>query len=109
MTTPLDRIRSAELAAARRIDEARSGAQRRIVDARRRVEGAVGQAGETGDHEADRRYTAAVEQARAEADRITAEARDQIAQLRHAVEPRIEDLADAMLDLILAPPEERGV
>jgi vacuolar-type H+-ATPase subunit H len=109
MTTPLDRIRSAELAAARRIEEAKESALKLIEDARARAEEEVRQAAEAGHREADRRYEAAVSRARAEADRIDFEVRNHMEQLRRAVAPQIEHLAEAMLDLVLAPPDQQGV
>ena len=109
MTTPLEQIRSAELASARRIEEAKQEADRLIEAARADAKAEIDRAVEAGDREADDRYHAAVAAARAEAQQIEHQATEDIALLQQQVEPEIDRLAAAMLDLVLAPPEERGV
>ena len=109
MTTPLEQIRRAELSAARRIDQAKLDAEQFLEEARARVRTLVARAGEAGDREADNRYETAISRAKLEARQIEDQFAERAEILQRKVAPEIDHLAAAMLELVLAPPEERGV
>jgi vacuolar-type H+-ATPase subunit H len=99
--TPLAEIRSAELAAARSVSEATETAKEQVAEARASAQEAIEQARVEGRADADRRFAEAVERARAEAAVIAEEIDDGVERLRSRIEPRIEELAAAMLEELL--------
>ena len=103
--TALAEIRSAELAAARSVSEATEAAKERIAQARAAAHETVEQARTEGRAAADRRFADMVDRAHAEAGRISADIDTDLEELRSRVEPRIEELAAAMLAELLP---ERG-
>lgn len=109
MSGPLDRIRAAELEAARRLETARDAADARIAEARRLADELVRSMRKEGRSMADARFEQAIADATQQAKNVEAEPETQIAALRREVEPRLDELSAAMLDLILAPPAEPGV
>jgi vacuolar-type H+-ATPase subunit H len=100
----LDTIRDAEFEAARRIETARRAAEDELARARSTATRIVEEAQAAGRQDADARFDAAVGAARAKAESISATST--IARVRSAVEPRIADLVEAIVDLVLAPPDE---
>lgn len=99
--TPLAEIRSAELAAARSVSEATDTAKEQVAEARAAAQETIDHARADGRADADRRFAEAVEQARSEAAGIAAEIDDGVERLRSRIEPRIEELAVAMLEELL--------
>jgi len=101
----LDTIREAEFEAARRIESARNTAQDELAQARSAAARIVEEAAAAGRQDADASYQATVAAARAKAESISATST--IAGVRSAVEPQLAGLVGAMVDLVLAPPDER--
>lgn len=103
---PLVEIRSAELAAARALSEAGESAEQAVAEARSAAAGAVDQARAEGRAAADGRFSDTIEQAESEAGAISAAIDDNVKELRRQIGPRIEHLAEKMLDQLL--PEGSG-
>lgn len=104
----LHSIRVAELDAARRIEQARVDAAESLDATRREHTQVIVDAERRGRAEAERRFTAAVEEAEREAETILAGGDARIHSLRHAAEPHLPTAVTAMVDLLLAPPLEKG-
>ncbi len=98
---PLEAIRAAELAAARKIEQAATDATRSRAQARLRAEHLIDQARRAGDAEADRRYRRALQDAHAEAERIGAEAEEAALRLRELARPHLDRLVEAMTAVVL--------
>lgn len=109
MTTLLDRIRAAELEAAQRIETAREQAAARLAAARSEADEMIRTMRDDGRALASAGYERAIGDARGRAAEIETEPDEVIARLRREVEPYLDELAGAMLELILAPPAETGV
>ena len=104
----LHAIRVAELEAARRIERARVDAAASLEVARKEHARLVEDAEQRGRTEAERRFAAAVAEAEREAEAILAGCDDLVRSLRRAAEPYLATAVDDMVELLLAPPLERG-
>lgn len=104
----LHAIRVAELEAARRVEQARDAAAESLATARREHAQTVADAERRGRAEAERRFDAAVEAAEGEAEAIVAGCDARVRDLRRAAAPYVQSAVDEMVDLLLAPPLEKG-
>ncbi len=104
----LHTIRAAELDAARRVELARDAAADSVSDLRQERAQALAEAERRGRAEAERRLAASVAAAEQEAEAILAGCDERIESLRRSAEPHRSDAVAAMVDLLLAPPLEKG-
>ncbi len=107
-TDALHAIRVAELDAARRIEQARADAAESVAAARREQAELVAEARLHGRADARRRLDLAVAEADRAAEAILAGCDARVESLRRAAEPHLARAATEMVDLLLAPPLERG-
>ena len=104
--TWIDAIRSAELEAARTIAAARLAAERTVERAHDEAKVMVTRARGIGSEQAITHLAAATERAERTAAGITVEG--DVDRCRAAVSARMPELVDAMVQLVLAAPGERG-
>ena len=104
----LHAIRVAELDAARRIEHARADAAESLAAARRDHTQAIVDAQQRGRAEAERRFADTVAAAERQAEAILAGGDDRVRSLREAAEPHLPAAVAEMVDLLLAPPLEKG-
>lgn len=97
----LSRIREAELLAAREVAGATEDAERAIADARTRAVELEAESRSKGRALADQRFGAAVAEAEAQAAAIERATASRVERLRTSVEPRLDDLATRMLDIVV--------
>lgn len=107
-TGALDAIRRTELQAARREQAARKKAEEMIDAARVEAERIKDAAGDEGRSLADRRFDAAIAEAEDEAQRVRARGEAEAAALLDVPEQKIDEVVEAMVAVVLAPPVERG-
>lgn len=103
--SPLDTIRSAELAAAKAVASATEEAERSIASSRTEAIQMVDEARVRGRAIADERHEVALEAANEQAAQISRSVENRIEALRHQVIPEIDRLVDAMLGVVLPRPE----
>ena len=104
----LDEIRATERDMARRLQEARDAAAADIEAARTEAKRLASEARIRGREAAAIRYEEVVRTAGHEADQVRANATQQAATLREQALPHLPQLVDAIIELVLAPPAERG-
>lgn len=98
---PLSHIREAELAAAREVAAENERAQRDIAAARSRATSLEAEARATGRARADDRFDSAIEEARERAAAIEQAQGEHSRHLRATIQPKLDGLAAAMLEIIL--------
>ncbi len=104
--TWIDAIRSAELEAARTIAAARLAAERTVERAHDEAKVMVTRARDIGSEQATAHLAAATEGAERTAAGITIQ--DEVDRCRAAVSACMPELVEAMVQLVLAAPGERG-
>ena len=107
-TRALEEIRQTELAAARRIDEARAEAEEIAARARAESRRIVEAGRERGMAEARRRLQTALDEANSEAAVIRASAVPGSMTREVATSETLEALVEEMVRVVLAPPSEPG-
>lgn len=95
----LSRIRAAELDSARRVEQARAEAEEMIASAHREGQKMVEEARREGAEAAGRHYAQRVAEAESAAHAIAADVR--IAEVTAAVTPKIPQLVESMVHLVL--------
>ncbi len=102
-------IRKLEVETAQAVEAARTESEATVAAAGAEARGMVELARRSGREEARKRYEQRVEAAEAEAQRIRSSADDRVRELRVVASPHLEGAVAAMVELLLAPPEEEGV
>jgi len=105
---PLEQIRATERETAQRLQAAQAQAQATVDAARREAQELVASARRRGQAASRTRYEEVIQIAQREADRLEAQAESRAASIRASAQPQLPALVDAMVELILAPPTERG-
>lgn len=105
----LARIRVAEMEAAQRLDEARKDSEVRVNEARKTAKSLIEEAVRRGQATSVSRYEDRVAAAESEAQRIRAEAQAQAARSRSTLQPRVDELAEALVGLVTRSQGERGM
>jgi vacuolar-type H+-ATPase subunit H len=104
-TSTLERIRAAELAAARRIDQARADAGEIVTSAQRDATTTIEAARRRGRDEAKAHFDHELAAATQQASMISVDA--QVASVESAFRAKLPDLVDAMVDLVLSEPADK--
>ncbi len=107
-SAPLRVIREVEIAAARQIDAARTEEAQLLSSAEQEAREMVNAARHRGRAEAQRRFAAAIDAANQEAVLIADRGVVASEALRATAAPHLSGAIDAMVELLMAPPEERG-
>jgi vacuolar-type H+-ATPase subunit H len=97
----LARIRALELEMAQRLDGARTNADADVVRAGEAARRAVADARRRGAEEAEERRRDRLDAATAEAERIRRAGHDDAAELLAQLRPRLGDLVDEMIEVVL--------
>jgi F0F1-type ATP synthase membrane subunit b/b' len=106
--TTLDEIRATERDMARRLQGAKDKAAADLEAGRTEAKRLAAGARSRGKEAADVRYDEVVRTARHQAAGLEADAAEQAAALREHALPHLRELVDAIVELVLAPPTERG-
>lgn len=104
----LEQIRRTEMAAARKVEEARVRATEIAAEAEREARRIVDDGKQRGMEAARLRYQEGVDDAEAEAAAIRAAGIADADQLVTLGKERVEALVEEMVEVVLAPPLERG-
>jgi vacuolar-type H+-ATPase subunit H len=104
----LESIRRTELEAAQRVEQARTRAEEIVTEAKARALSIVEEGRRKGRESAQARYAEAMAEIEDEGARIRREGIAEAEGLRSAASARIGELIDEMVDVVLAPPLERG-
>lgn len=102
-------IRKLELETAQAVEAARTESEATVAAAGAEARGMVELARGNGREEARKRYEQQVAAAEAEAERIRSSTDDRVRALRVVASPHLGGAVAAMVELLLAPPEEEGV
>lgn len=97
----LSMIREAELVAARAVAGATEDAERAVAEARTKAVELEAEARSAGRALADERYGSVVAEAEARAAAIELATASRVQRLRSSVEPKLEELATRMLDIVV--------
>ncbi len=101
-TSPLQAIHQKELALRRQVEEAHCRAEAQIQAARQEAENVIAQANREGQAEAEAIFQQGLEEARQQAEAIVAAAYDEAATLRLKAAPRLDEVAERIVTLVLA-------
>lgn len=104
----LEAIRRTELEAAQRVEEARARSDDIVTEARARARELVEEGRRRGREEAKRLLEAAKREAELEADQIRARGLAEAECLTRKAGESFDELVDALVEVVLAPPRERG-
>lgn len=104
----LDAIRQTELEAARRVEAARDRSAEITTEAKARARELIEEGRRQGRETARRRLEEAKEQAELEADEIRARGVAEAESLALHADERMDTLVDALVEVVLAPPREKG-
>lgn len=104
----LEAIRRTELEAAQRIEQAKARAEEIVTEAKTRARAVVEEGRQRGRNSAQARYEEALARIEDEAATIRQEGAAQAAGLRSVASARIDELIAEMVEVVLAPPLERG-
>lgn len=108
-TEVVETIRRTELAAARRVEEARDEADRLLTEARATARRLEEEAEAAGRERARSRLEEERAAAAEEASRITTEGASEATELKATADEVVGDLVDALVEALLAPPSQREV
>ncbi len=101
-TSPLQAINNKELDLRRRVEEAHRQAEAQIQAARKAAKEIIAQADEKGQAEAEAIFQQDVEEARQQAEAIVTAAHKDAATLRAQATPRLDEVAERIVALVLS-------